>query len=169
MQRPTWATVVGILGILFSLGGLLYSAETAAMPKMMEFERDMFTQMQKDMEAQKKNGQDMKPMLDMMDKFWGHQPEWFGTASVVLGLVGLLINGLYFYSSIALLLMKKHSLPFMYTSIACSVTLIIVRSFILAAGYAILGLGMVVMGLIGAVLDLVLLVVILTSDKKAFA
>jgi fatty acid desaturase len=46
MKRPTWATVISVLGIILSLLGLLGAGQDIMMPKMMEFQKQMFTQME---------------------------------------------------------------------------------------------------------------------------
>ena len=44
-KRPTWATVVGILGIVFSSFGILGAGQIIMTPKIMEFQKQMITTM----------------------------------------------------------------------------------------------------------------------------
>lgn len=74
MKRPVWAMVIGILCIVFSLGGLFYSAELVAMPQLMQIQREMMSGIFKSVKTQDKNAPDFKPVQDMFDKMFGQQP-----------------------------------------------------------------------------------------------
>ncbi len=45
MKRPTWETVFSVLGIIISLFGMLVAGQEIMMPKMMELQKQIFTQM----------------------------------------------------------------------------------------------------------------------------
>ena len=52
MNRPTWATVVGIMGIVFGCFGILGGGQLMVMPKMMEMQEQMWSGIQESMEKQ---------------------------------------------------------------------------------------------------------------------
>jgi hypothetical protein len=93
MTRPTWATVVGILGIIFGCFGILSAGPEMLMPKMAEFQKQMFSEIQKEIEAdiekqrakQSREGSEHqvpsefpKVFFDFFTKMWNF-PEWYGT------------------------------------------------------------------------------------------
>jgi hypothetical protein len=170
MKRPTWATVVGILGIIFGLFGLMNSAQLMVMPKMVDFQRDMITNMQKNLPQRPKNAPNPKITEDFFNKFFGQRAEWFNTASLVLGIVGIAVNGLYLFAGISLLNMKKYAVSLFYTALVLSLVFGVTRAFIVASAYSssFMGTAMIVPGLMGAVIDVILLLVVLTSDKTDF-
>lgn len=168
MKRPVWATVIGILCIVFSLGGMFYSVELVAMPQMIQMQREMMKGMFKNMKTQDKNAPDFKPVQDIFDKMLGHQPPWFNTAMVVLGLIGILINGLYLFAAISLLMLKKYALRLFYTAIALVIAFAAVRSVVMIQGFSFMSIPMLAMGLVGVIIDGVILIVVLNSDKMAF-
>jgi len=47
MKRPTWATIVGILGIVFGCFGILGGGQSVFMPKMMEMQKEMLEAFEK--------------------------------------------------------------------------------------------------------------------------
>jgi len=54
MQRPTWATVVGIIGILFACCGILGGTQLVMAPKILEFQKTMMGTMEQTMELAEK-------------------------------------------------------------------------------------------------------------------
>jgi hypothetical protein len=168
MKRPTWATVVGVLGIIFGLGGLFNSAQTAAMPKIIESQHEMLVSMEKAGKTDPKDAAGFEKFKNMVETFWGKQPAWFNTASATVGLIGIIINGFYIFAAIAMLLMKKYALKLFYTAIALSCILAVIRAGIMAAAFSAMSTSMFLSGLIGAVLDVVLLIVVLMGGKAAF-
>lgn len=87
---------------------------------------------------------------------------------VVLGLIGLLINGLYLFAAISLLMVKKYALGLFYTAIALSIAFVAVRSIVMVQGFSFMSIPMLAMGLVGGIIDGVMLIVVLASDKAAF-
>ncbi|MGD8669435.1 MAG: hypothetical protein PVF31_05095 [Desulfobacterales bacterium] len=43
MKRPTWVTIVGVLGIIFSCLGILAAGQEMIMPKILEMQKEMLS------------------------------------------------------------------------------------------------------------------------------
>jgi hypothetical protein len=168
MKRPTWATVVGVLGIIFGLGGLFNSVQTATMSKIIESQHEMLVSMEKSGKTDPKDVAGFEKFKNMVETFWGKQPAWFNVVTATVGLIGIIINGFYIFAAIAMLLVKKYALKLFYTAIALSIFLAVIRAGIMAAAFSAMSTSMFLSGLFGVVLDVILLIIVLTGDKAAF-
>jgi hypothetical protein len=179
-KRPTWATVVGIIGIVLSGFGILGAGQTIIMPKMLEFQKQMFTQMAEEMErdaaekgapAQGVNAgphaMPPKKMFEMMQKMW-NLPEWFSTWSVIAGLFQLLISGFYLLSCIWLLQMKPASINMFYCAAGTKILLGIVNGVVAIMASSLMIMMMMAWGVVGIVFHIVLLIVVASGNKEAF-
>jgi hypothetical protein len=54
MVRPTWVTVIGVLGIIFGCSGILGGGQQMVMPKMLAMQKDMFANMRSQVEQARK-------------------------------------------------------------------------------------------------------------------
>jgi len=190
MKRPTWVTTVGVLGIIFSCFGILGAGGDIMMPKMLEFQKEIFTviekEAEKEMERQREKaaasaeaakapeGQAPVPfqeaplaMFRMMGRMWD-MPDWFKTWSIFSGMTRLLLNGLYLFSSVVLLLMKPYSIRLFYFAAGASIVYGIVRGVVTVTALNLIGMGMMFGSIVGVIVDIVLLVVVATGDKRAF-
>jgi len=175
MQRPTWATVVGIIGIILGCFGILGSAQFAMMPRMMEMQKEMqeemFTAMQEAAEKQgTANAQEAPPkeMLEFMERMM-ETPEWFESYCVVAGIVGVCVSGFYIFASIRLLQTKPTAVRLLYGAIGLAIGLAIVKAAAAMATMSFVGISMAMGGLFGLVINVVLLIVVITGNKEAFA
>jgi len=190
MKRPAWATVVGILGIIFACLGILGAGYDIIMPKMMEFQGEMMSVMEKDIARQAVReksesgvleGDEPSPdeaetapvpgpppeMFRMMKRMWA-VPEWFGMWSVLTGLLKALICGLILFASIGLLQTKPISIPLFYWGAGLAIVVGVVKGVVAVSWLGFMGMAMTFGGVFGAMIDLVLLVVVATGDKQAF-
>ena len=58
MKRPTWATIVGVLGIIFGCFGIIGAGQEILMPNMLKLQKEIFAQVEKsatEQQARKKN------------------------------------------------------------------------------------------------------------------
>jgi hypothetical protein len=171
MKRPTWATVVGVLGIILSSLGVLGAGQFMMMPKMMQFQKEMMAGMQESMEKQEstKDREMMPPkeMFKMFEKMWD-TPEWYATWCIVAGLLSLLISGFYLFASITLLQVKPSAIRLFYTAVGLSIGLALLKGFAAASAMSFMGLAMLFGSMCGVVIDIVLVIVVATGDKEAF-
>ncbi len=164
MKRPTWATVIGIIGIILGLVGLLSSANTIVMPQILEFQKEMITEMQKNIEE---NEAPPEEAMNMFNKIW-NMPGWFKTWSVVAGIIGLIISGFYIFASIGLLQVKKSAIKMFYWVVGICIGFTFLKGVIAVSALSFIGISLMVGGLIGIVIDVILLIVVATGDKQAF-
>jgi len=164
MKKPTWITVVGVLGIVFGIFGLIGSGQVAAMPTFLQWQRRMFDSFPVAPAAA--DQQNLEQFQQAMRMFLGDQPSWFGPACIALGVIGLAINGLYVFAGVSLLQLKPNSARLFSRVLGASIALGIVRALVMMNGYSFMAIPMLMSGLVGVVLDVILLVVIVTSDKS---
>ena len=109
MKRPGWVTVVGVLGIIMGCLGLLGAGQTIMMPRIMEFQRQMFSGIERAIENEQKQSESKgtppkqgghpqrgrgtapadwppKEFLGLFNKMLA-VPDWFNTWLVVSGIL----------------------------------------------------------------------------------
>jgi hypothetical protein len=190
MKRPTWATVVGVLGIIFGGFGILGAGQDMLMPYMFTIQKEIFAgiEEQVEREADKQRGeadsvgdhdQELEkrrgipfdgppdPMFKMMEQMWNF-PDWFPAWSVASGIFRLLLNGFYIMASIMLLMVKPYSIRIFYIAAGTSIGFSIIKAGVLASALSFMGIAMMLGGIFGIIIDIVLIVVVAISDKTAF-
>jgi hypothetical protein len=171
ITRPTWATVVGIMGIIIGCFGLLGGAQFMMMPQMMDMQQEMWSGMQSSIEAQSAtNSQALPPaeMFSMMEKMW-NTPDWFDTYCLFAGIVALFVSGFYMFASIRLLQTKHNAINLFYWAVGLTIGFAIVKAVVAMAAMSYMGMSMMMGGLFGIVIHIVLLIVVITGKKEAFS
>lgn len=168
MKKPAWVTIAGVLGIIFGICGLFAAVQIAMAPKMLEMQRALVEPML--MAGQKPEQQAAAEKFKKeMGKFLGeNQPEWFGAVCLALGLIGLLINGVYIFAAVSLLQLKPYSVRVFLLTLWVSIAFGILRSLVLLKGFSVYGIALLFTGSVGIILDIILLVVIVTANKAIF-
>lgn len=182
MNRPTWATIVGILAIVFGGFGVLGGAQEMAMPSMLEMQKEMMTNFGQENTVNgekapnitlevEKDGEKQSIEVSNVFKSMGKHfefPDWYKSWAVAFGLVSMLLSALYFLSGIFLLMIKKYAINVFYGAIGASMLWAIMQSVI----YYKTGSGMLMaqipMFVASVIIDIVLLVVVLVGAKEAF-
>jgi hypothetical protein len=170
MKRPTWATVVGIIGIVMGCFGILGGGQLMIMPKMMEMQKGMWTAMQESMEKQVAADPRQAPpkeMFKVFEKMWD-VPEWFGTWCVAAGLIALLISGFYLFASIRLLQVKPTAVRLFYCAAGLSIGFALLKVVVALAATSFMGMTMMFGGMLGLIINVVLLIVVATGNKEPF-
>ncbi len=171
MKRPTWATVVGVLGIIFGCFGVIGAGQLMMMPKMMEMQKEMFSSMQESMEKQETTDPQQtapKEMFKTMEKMWD-VPDWFDTYCVVAGIAALFVSGFYVFASIRLLQTKPTAIKLFYSAAGLDIGFTVLKSVVAMTAASFMGMGMMMGGMFGLVITVVLLIVVATGNKEAFA
>ena len=182
MKRPSWATTIGILGIIFGILGVSGGAQEMAMPSMFEMQKDMMTSLSEGTDSKgedipkvsweiEKDGEIQK--IKMAEMFENLQeqfqlPEWYKSWAAAIGGISMLAAALYLLSGIFLLMTKPIAITLFYTAIGVSITWAIIQATL----YTQAGSGMLMAQIPGfmasIVIDIVLLVVVLAGNKEAF-
>lgn len=163
-MQPRWKSTMGVLGIIFGSFGVLSSGQIMFLPTLMNFERQMFSRI-----AEGPNQSLAGPMSDMLQTFLAPSPAWFMPLCIGLGILGLMVSGLYVFSGISLLLARPSAPRLFCMVLVASVVVAIIRivAMILAQGMYGIALGMG--GSFGVVIDLVLLAVMLSFRSQWYA
>jgi hypothetical protein len=108
VDRPRWATVVGVIGLLVGGLGTLSGAQNIFMPQMLEMQKEMFESLST---PPTKSDATQPPMAfpPELAKTLERQfevPEWFATWSQVNGIVGVLLSAGCIVGSILLLVVR---------------------------------------------------------------
>lgn len=182
MKRPTWATVVGILGIIFGCLGILSAGPEMLMPKMAKFQKQLFSDIEKTIEAdiEKKKARQshqggghqadvefpkeiFKSISQMLDF-----PEWYGTWSIIAGILKLLVSALYLFASIRLLQTRLSGTKLFYWAAGSSIVLGALKASVAIFVASFMSIAMMVGGMFGVVIDIVLILVVASGNKAAF-
>jgi hypothetical protein len=165
MKKPTWVKVIGVLGIIFGCLGLFGSMNMMIMPTMFDFQKAIF---EAAMEEARHDPGFPRDLMDKIKEMWEF-PDWFGTWAVVFGIAGLLVSGFYLLAAIWLLQLKRSADKIMMWALGVSISLALLQiiTIIPACGFIVIAIiGGCVLSI---VIDMVLLLVILTSDRSVFA
>jgi hypothetical protein len=238
MQRPTWATVVGIIGIVMAIYTLLNSGAGLMMPQMVSiqqrgvqmqldaqrqaaaeekkseaeekkeeaeenkedksFDENQVKQSpdfkipaaqqkfaednEKEMEAFSKQGDEqmkqaeeqgdkqMKQAEELGDKTVAlyNIPVWYGPVAFLMSLIAMAIAACYLFTSIWLLMTKPSAVPLFSLACVVSIGFAILHGVVSMIAMPMWGMGMGMTGIVVAVVNVVLLIVVATGDKTAF-
>jgi hypothetical protein len=238
MQRPMWATVVGIIGIVMAIYTLLNSGAGLMMPQMVSiqqrgvqmqldaqrqaaaeekkseaeekkeeaeenkedksFDENQVKQSpdfkipaaqqkfaednEKEMEAFSKQGDEqmkqaeeqgdkqMKQAEELGDKTVAlyNIPVWYGPVAFLMSLIAMAIAACYLFTSIWLLMTKPSAVPLFSLACVVSIGFAILHGVVSMIAMPMWGMGMGMTGIVVAVVNVVLLIVVATGDKTAF-
>ncbi len=171
MKRPTWATVVGVIGIIIGTLGILGGAQTVMMPKMIDMQKALWADMKTTMaENDITEPQDMpaEEIFQMMEKMWD-VPGWFDVFCVIAGLLGVLVSGFYVFSCIRILQVRPAAIGLFYAAAGVSIGFTLVKGVFVMAAMSFMGMSLIVGGLLGVVINTVMMIVAATADKTAIA
>lgn len=174
MKRPTWATIVGVLGIIFAIFGILGAGSDIMMPATIDFQKKMFSQMEAVQQkmATTENGNPIPDeaftgMLQSMQSMW-EMPEWLGTWSMATGLFKLLLCGLALFAGISLLQVKPYAIKVFYWAAGLNIGLFFIKGAVLLASMSLMAMTMLFGSFFGLVVNTVLIIVVALGDKTPF-
>lgn len=186
MKKPTWVTVIGILGIVFGCFGILGGGQEMMMPKMLQMQKEMWitmeqqTAIQANKDGQAENAGDSDKyiakhravagaaMIQSMEKMFD-VPEWFGTWSIYAGIAKALVSAFYLFASIRLLQLKQNAVKLFYWALGANIFLCCLKAVVGFYSFSFMTMAMTMGGLFSALIDVVLIIVVATSDKMAFS
>jgi hypothetical protein len=182
MKRPTWATVVGILGIVFSCLGFLGAGQEIMMPKILKFQKEMFSHIEENIQKQSDEARERMSsenenrsnidfpteMFKFMGKMWEF-PEWYGKWIVIFGVIKLFLCGLYLFASIRLLQIKPSAIRLFYLAAGLTIFLSLIKGIVSLSALSFIGFTMMFGVMFGVIIDIVLIIVVATGNKEAFS
>lgn len=181
MERPTWATITGILAIVFGSFGIIGGAQEVVMPYMLDMQKEMLHSMnelvqqtqqknaQSKIESEVSASQDFNPfaILHFLNEKM-EIPDWFRTYAPVFGGISILISGFYLFSGIFLLMLKPLAPVLFQITLGVSILWGIISATIYGMSENALLIMSIPGSIAGIVIDIVLLVVLLIGNKDAF-
>ena len=182
MKKPTWVTVVGVLGIIFSCLGILGAGQEMMMPRMVKMQMEMFSDFEKMIEAEMEREMTDQPYSDgdfrgnaefptgMFKSFMKMMdyPDWFGTWSIISGILKLMVAAFFLLASIRLLQLKPSSINLFYWAAGASISLGVIKGGVAISAGSFLAMTMVIGGVFGILIDIVLIIVVATGNKAVF-
>lgn len=172
-KRPTWATIVGTLAIIFGIFGMLGGVKDGAMPSMVDMQKHVMGQLTKTPEGMSKEGERARQQFELQRFIKSINtpfslPDWYRSWAIVIGGITTLIAFFYLLAGLFLLMTKSYAIAVIYSAIAASV----VRATVLAVIYSLYGSGMLSAQIPGffvsVVIDVILLAVVFTGKKPCF-
>ncbi|MFA5100634.1 MAG: hypothetical protein WC547_07120 [Candidatus Omnitrophota bacterium] len=180
-MKSRWITIVGVLGIIFSCLGVLGATQGLVTPAVMEFQKEMFTKMQtmpQSVQSQAAVSSDQKmgvsaapgtlppkEFMELFEKMW-NVPQWFKRWSLFSGFAALGIWGVCLFSSIWLLQLKKDAPRLLCGVLIVNLVFLVTDSIASGLAGSFLGLSKIAGNAFWCVVSVVLLIVIVTADKK---
>jgi hypothetical protein len=164
MIKPTWVKVVGILGIIFGCTGILGSFQLMVLPRIFAFQRKLLGVA---MDQARNDPEFPRELEEVLTSMW-NLPDWFGIWAAVFGVVGLLVAAFYLFAAIQLLQVKTSADKLMIGALLISLLLAIVQALTIITSGSFMAIMFVAGTGFSLVIDLVLLIVILTSDRSIF-
>jgi len=178
-KKPTWVTVVAIVAIIFSSFGILGGTQEIITPQMVEFQKKMFSTMTDEFRREIENqpqptdpsAQEVqKKMLELFSMFeqMFNFPDWYKTWLVYSGILSLIVNGFYLFAAIRFMQLWRNAVPLIYTAFVLSIGLGITKVVVAVNALSATAMFMMSGSLIAIVIEMVLLIVVLTSNKDCF-
>lgn len=173
MKRPTWATIIGVLAIIFGILGILGGAQDIAMPFTIEMQQKMaegMAEVQKDVPVEQQNADgtpNKSKVIDAMEEKFQF-PDWYTQFSMVFGIIAMLVSAIYLMAGISLLMTKIYAIKAIVAALGLSVVWAVVQYFIFVQTANFMLMAQMPMAIASIVIDIVFLIVVLVGNKEAF-
>lgn len=194
MKTPTWATVTGILMIVFGGCSVMNDIKSITLPTMLEKQKSLVQEKMKEArthqleedsianasadslaqagnddieeDEEEESFEEKEKKVDEMLKL----PEFSKIWIVRFGWVGLVSAILYAIGGIFLLVKKPFSIKLAYVVLGISIITSATQAAVLTSGSSsgIIALTTGLSQLVGVLIDIILIAVIWTSDKEAY-
>lgn len=165
MERPTWVTIVGVIGIVLGIFGLLAAVQWLSMPWVMQFQQAMISDM-----TSQTAGSGANPPDQFFELFRSltDLPQWYTAWSVVAALMSFVVIGYYIFAAIQLLQVNPKAIRAFYIAACVWIGVSALKALVAFGVSFLLGVFTIVGVATGVVLNIVLMYLIHTSDKSCF-
>ena len=152
------------------------------MPKIFKFQQQMFsdfeqiieTEIEKQRAKQSDEGgenpvdvESTKGFFESFSKMWDF-PDWYGTWSIISGILILFVSAFYLLASIRLLQIKPSAISLFYGAAGSKIALSILMTAVALSAMSFIGIVMLFGAVFGIVIDIVLIIVVASGNKAAF-
>jgi hypothetical protein len=166
MTRPTWATVVGIIGIILAGFGVLGSINSIISPFFFTFQKEMISTIQESVE-EINNDETPQRFSDLFGMMW-NVPNWWRIWLIVSGIISLGISAFLLTASILLLQIKRSSIMLFYWAAGLTIGFNFIGTIAALLTGSFLAMGKSIGYLFGLIVAVVLLIVTATGEKKVY-
>jgi hypothetical protein len=164
--------VVGILGIIFGALGVIGGAQLMMMPSTMRLQKEIMSDMERTMEEARPNRRGFESPPVKMSKVFDKMldtPEWFDTWCRIGGPLAMLISGFYIFAAVRVLQIKPGAVGLFCSAAGLSIALSLTKVGIALSLASLMSIGMVMGGVVGGIVDVVLIIVVVSGNKKMLA
>lgn len=189
MKTPTWGTVIGIMMIVFGGCGALNDIKAISMPEQLVKQKELIKDKIEEEKASEQDSvstedMDSLPATTAEDKeeilFFGKKQsveemldlsEFTKTWIVRFGYIGAFVSLLYILGGVFLLVRKTFSIKLVYAALVISILCSGAQAAVLTSSSS-SGIIAITTGLsqiFGIIIDIILLAVVFSSDKEAYA
>jgi hypothetical protein len=177
-KPPTWANVIGILGICFGALGMIGGGYEIMMPLMIDIQGKMIESMKESTKSVPERSNydkgetaqlepDPEAMLQTMQDLMA-TPPWYSTFAFTNGGLQLLFGALLILSSIFLLVIKQGATTFFLTVAVLSAIRNITALSVGISMSSLMAFWSIVSGAGGFLIDLILIIVVMVSDRSIY-
>ena len=181
-KRPTWVTAIGVITLVFGLFSILGATQELLTPRFIDMQQtvemhihDMAKESSKDGKSNIKITIDDETLILSVDEVMAavtdvfDVPKWFAEWAFTIGVISMAIALLYCFGGISLLMANEISLPIFYCVMGMSILWEIIRIALFAQSEAILLLVQIPFSVFSIIIDVILLLIVLTSRRTSFA
>jgi hypothetical protein len=171
MKRPGWVTTVGVIGIIIGCLGIVGAGQSIMMPKILDTQKAFWTEMKASMTQYDITEPEQMPspeVMQMMESMWDI-PGWFDAFCLIAGVAAPVVCILYVFACIRLLQISPTAIRLFYTAAGIAMVFSVLKIVFVLAALSFMGMSMIVGSLLCIVINVILLIVVATKDKTAFA
>lgn len=175
MKRPRWVSIIAIFGIVLSCLGIYATSQSLLFSRLMEFQRKIDANIQEMLDKFETRGDSLdvkstitRESLEFQKKMYV-MPNWFYKWSIIFGIIGFTIYGLFLFASLWFYMMKKRSIILFYIAIGFVIVFTLLKAYYSMFTETLFGYVFVAESLFMAVVNIVLIIVFALSDKEVFA
>lgn len=176
MKRPIWATIAGVLAILFGIAGVFGGAHEMSAPAMAELQQEVLEVIREAKPAsetepstpQTKADEEDETDISVVFKISAESfalPDWYISWSLVIGAISMIVAMVYFSSGVLLLMEKSYAVQAFHISIMLSITWVILQSIVYIQSDSGVLLAQIPAALASVVIDVMLLLVVFFGRK----
>jgi hypothetical protein len=188
MKTPTWGLVTGILMMFFGGCSVMSDVQSINMPSMLEMQQNMLkgitdgikTTNADSVETEKTDSienhnsrADQALIVDNMGKTMDemfYMSDFSKTWIVRFGYIGIFVSFIYILGGVFLLIRKKFSLELAYAALGLSILFGVIQSIVLSTNSSngLMSMSTGFSQVFGIMIDIILVIVIVVSDRTAY-
>ncbi|MFP4466036.1 MAG: hypothetical protein ACLFP1_03195 [Candidatus Goldiibacteriota bacterium] len=174
-KLPVWAVITGVIAVVTGAAGIMNGFHMIMLPKVLsviekaapdmeELKKKMAEEMKKEGLEEEIYDERIAAFFSDTMRFPAGAKRWFMGS----GAAGVLISVFYLYGAVLLLQAKKQGPRIFGAALIAGIVFGIFKVFLGLAFFSLAGLMVVAAACIGAAVNIVLFIIVLTADKSAY-